>query len=300
MNGSHVPWTTLVPEKFRLYKPFCSKVIDEIKECSEKEAKNAYNNTILYTQYLLKKLILSLEHKNAIVFFASDHGESTGESGYYGHGFMLPEDKRKIRDQINPAFMIWMSDKFRKQHKKEYEALKNNSEKTMKHNILFHSILDILGIKSSIIDKRNSIFRDEFIGMQKKIDIAIKKNNIIIDRFKNNKLIFHLKDTDPILNTKYSIVMKFSTKLNKINFYINDLYKNKNYLNRVKYRVIYHDKILLEKDLADDKKELVSVRFIDDDRNITIEVEAQKGIENGWAWGVASKIEVDFIKDKSI
>jgi glucan phosphoethanolaminetransferase (alkaline phosphatase superfamily) len=168
MNGSHVPWTTLVPEKFRLYKPFCSKVIDEIKECSEKEAKNAYNNTILYTQYLLKKLILSLEHKNAIVFFASDHGESTGESGYYGHGFMLPEDKRKIRDQINPAFMIWMSDKFRKQHKKEYEALKNNSEKTMKHNILFHSILDILGIKSSIIDKRNSIFRDEFIGMQKK------------------------------------------------------------------------------------------------------------------------------------
>jgi hypothetical protein len=94
--------------------------------------------------------------------------------------------------------------------------------------------------------------------------------------------------------------MKFSTKLNKINFYINDLYKNKNYLNRVKYRVIYHDKILLEKDLADDKKELVSVRFIDDDRNITIEVEAQKGIENGWAWGVASKIEVDFIKDKSI
>jgi glucan phosphoethanolaminetransferase (alkaline phosphatase superfamily) len=295
MNGSHVPWTILVPKQFRIYKPMCDKVIDEIKECSQKEAQNAYKNTIIYTQYLLKKLIISLKDKNAIVFFASDHGESTGENGYYGHGFMLPEDKRKIRDQINPAFMVWMSDKFKHHHEKEYYALMNNAQKNMKHNVIFHSVLDILGIKSSIINKRNSIFTDAFIGIAKQVEVEVEKNNTIIDKFENNKLIFHLKDTNPNPIKKYQVRIHSGNKLNHLSFYISDLYKNRNYPNRIKYRVLYKDTVILEKDLADDDRELISVDFQPDDHNITIEVEVKKGIESGWAWGKAAKIKVDFI-----
>ena len=297
MNGSHVPWTTLVPEKFQLFTPFCTKVLDEINECSQIEATNAYRNTIVYSQYLLKKLILSLKDKNAIVFFVSDHGESTGENGYYGHGFMLPEDKRKIRDQINPAFMVWMSDKFKVAHTKEFEALKRNASKTMKHDVIFHSVLDVLGIQSNIIEKKKSVFSDHFIGRLKSFVHIIKQENINIDNFKNNKIIFHLSQKEPAAGFIGKLRLELDGDLKKIKVYITDLYEKKEFPNRIKYHILYHGKVLCEQDLADNKKDLVEIPIVADDRNISIEVIAQHNIEKGWAWGDAAKIEVEFIID---
>ena len=297
MNGSHVPWSILVPKKLQFFKPICTKVLDEINQCSQQQSVNSYNNTILYTQYLLKRLILSLKNKNAIVFFASDHGESTGENGYYGHGFMLPKDKRRIRDQINPAFMVWMSNKFISKHKKHYISLKKNANKYIKHNFIFHSVLDIAGVKSSIIDKSKSIFSNKCKEATKEIIDINKTKNIIVNYLANNRIIFHLKKKNPKEGYKGIITLKIKKNIKGVKVFISDLYKNKSYPNRIIYKLIYNKKILLQKDLAKDDKTLREIKFLQNDHNVIVEIEAQKGIERDWAWGDVAKIELNFIKN---
>jgi len=296
LNGSHVPWSGEPNEHFRYFLPVCTKSLDEIKECSQKEAENSYKTTIIYTQYLLRKLILSLKDKNAIVFFVSDHGESTGESGFYGHGFMLPEDKRKIRDQINPAFMVWMSDKFKIKHKKEFKALKNNSTKYMKHDIVFHSVLDILGIKSSIIEKSKSIFSNEFAGVKKQFITIKNKKNIVVEPIRGNKVVVYLNEKNPIAGYKGFIEFNVNKDIKELKVSLGDLYKDKSFPNRIKYRLIYNNRVILEKDLADDNIEFANIDLKESNHNIRVEIEAFKGIEKDWAWGSAAKVEVNFIK----
>ena len=294
LNGSHVPWWPMIPKSFDLYKPSCHKVLDELNKCSQTEAKNTYKSTVIYTQYLLKKLILFLKNKNAIVFFASDHGESTGENGYYGHGFMLPENKRRIRDQINPAFMVWMSNTFKNNHYDKYTALKKNANKRMKHDIIFHSVLNGIGISGSIIDPNKSIFSNTFIGRDTPIDITFKKKNIIVDKFENNEIIFHMKESNP--SPGYTSILNLNFKNNNsIDIFISDLYEKKEFSNRIKYFVYYKNKILYQGDIGDNKgtkDTSLKVRFDKTDKNILIKLVAQESIEPTWGWGTVAKIKI--------
>ena len=202
LSGCHVPWK-MFPKEFTFKKPLCRKKLDEIKECSQTEAENSYYSNILYTQYLVKKLIKVLQNKNAIVFFASDHGESTGENGNYGHGFMLLHKQRKIRDQVNPAFMVWMSDTFKSKHIEQFDNLKNNSKKYMKHDVIFHSVLDLLDIKSEIIDENKSIFSNSFQGRSKAI-----ANRTVVNIQENEKEII------------FTVLPQYQDKKYQIAFYI--------------------------------------------------------------------------------
>jgi len=58
--------------------------------CTDEEISNTYDNTILYTDYFLSKVIELLaanddEFETGMIF-VGDHGESLGESGIYLHG----------------------------------------------------------------------------------------------------------------------------------------------------------------------------------------------------------------------
>ena len=300
MNGSHIPWFSVVPRTFLYYKPYCNKKLDEVHSCPQKDVDNIYKNTILYTQYLVKKLISTVKDRNAIILFASDHGESTGENGYYGHGFMLPEDKRKIRDQINPAFMVWMSDKFRTTHKRKFEALQKNATKYMKHDIIFHSVLDIAGVQSTIIGKEKSIFSNSFTEREKPLKYRVENENSTVDSSKDNSIIFTMDKKNPNPFYKSSISLLFSQKYTKISLGIADFYPSSEYPNRILLKMEYHNKVIYSRDISDKKgveKDHITINFIGNDRNITATLEVQDGIEKDWGWGDAAKIKID-IKNK--
>ena len=60
MEGSHGPaYYERVPEQFRKFTPDCRTA--ELQKCSEEEIRNAYDNTILYTDHVLASLIRHLE-----------------------------------------------------------------------------------------------------------------------------------------------------------------------------------------------------------------------------------------------
>ncbi|NQX96955.1 MAG: phosphoethanolamine--lipid A transferase EptA [Flavobacteriales bacterium] len=147
-STSHGPtYYKKYPKKFEKFTPVCKSV--ELANCTQEELINAYDNTIVYTDYILASLIEELKQLdgyNSSMIFISDHGESLGENNLYMHG--IPASIAP-KEQLNIPFIVWVSNDSKK--------LKDN-EILSQHNV-FHSILDFLEIESPIYDKNMSIFK---------------------------------------------------------------------------------------------------------------------------------------------
>ncbi|MEN5379558.1 phosphoethanolamine--lipid A transferase EptA [Sphingobacterium kitahiroshimense] len=147
-STSHGPtYSTKYPARFEIFKPVCTSV--DLGKCSQKELINAYDNTIVYTDYLLTKIIEDLKqlkgYQSAMIF-VSDHGESLGEKNLYMHGVPM---SIAPKEQYEIPFIVWISD--------GYKQVKPN--KILSQNHVFHSVLNFLSVQSPIYDDRMSIFK---------------------------------------------------------------------------------------------------------------------------------------------
>ena len=156
-KGSHGPaYYKRYPKSFEKFKPACHS--NQLEKCTKQEIKNAYDNTILYTDYFLSQVIKFLKqnsktHATAMLYMA-DHGESLGENGIYLHSmpyFIAPDFQKHI------GAMIWLSDDF-KRYKDELKKRKN--EKFSQDN-LFDSILGIMDVKTKVYYPQLDIFHNE-------------------------------------------------------------------------------------------------------------------------------------------
>jgi len=147
-STSHGPtYSKKYPPAFETFKPVCNSV--ELGKCSQEELFNAYDNTIVYTDYILSKVIDDLkelkEYKSAMIF-VSDHGESLGEKNLYMHGVPI---SFAPKEQYEIPFIVWVSDNSRQ--------LKAN--KTVSQNHVFHSVLNFLNIQSPVYNEQMNIFK---------------------------------------------------------------------------------------------------------------------------------------------
>jgi len=148
-STSHGPtYSKKYPRRFETFKPVCNSV--ELGNCSPIELINAYDNTIVYTDYILSKVIDDLkqlkEYKSAMIF-VSDHGESLGEKNLYMHGIPL---SMAPKEQYEIPFIVWVSDN-------SLKKLKPN--KLLSQNHVFHSVLNFLNIESPIFNEEMNIFK---------------------------------------------------------------------------------------------------------------------------------------------
>ena len=147
-STSHGPtYSKKYPPQFEHFKPVCNSV--ELGKCSQTELINAYDNTIVYTDYILSKVIEDLkqlkEYKSAMIF-VSDHGESLGEKNLYMHGIPI---SIAPKEQYEIPFIVWVSE--------GSKQLKPN--KTVSQNHVFHSVLNFLNIQSPIYNEEMNIFK---------------------------------------------------------------------------------------------------------------------------------------------
>lgn len=155
--GSHYGYDDRYPKEFAKYNPTCDEVMKgkgyELNTCPKEALYNSYDNTIVYTDYVLSKAIEKLRDKNAILIYISDHGESLGEEGRYTHG------NEDAPEQYRVPLMVWVSDKFIAQNPEKYKAIQalQKKGKVLGHNHVFHSLLDCSNIKSDLVEKDWSI-----------------------------------------------------------------------------------------------------------------------------------------------
>ena len=148
-STSHGPtYYKKYPAKFEKFAPVCTTV--EMAEADHDELISAYDNTILYTDYLVHSAIeqlRTLDNWRATMIFVSDHGESLGENNLYMHG--MPKSMAPA-EQFDIPFIVWHSD----------------SERTIKEIELaeqyhvFHTVLSSLSIESEVYNPEYDIFND--------------------------------------------------------------------------------------------------------------------------------------------
>ena len=156
--GSHGPtYYQRYPDSFKQFTPTCDTA--DLKNCTQEQIRNTYDNTILYTDHVIAESIQILKkfpYFESGLMYVSDHGESLGENGIYLHGMpysIAPENQKKV------PMLLWMSDNMIKYDNLDYDCLKKETAKnTYSHNNLFHSILGLMEINSKLYDPKLDIF----------------------------------------------------------------------------------------------------------------------------------------------
>lgn len=157
--GSHGPaYFKRYPPRFARFQPACQS--DDLRVCSQQEIVNAYDNSLLYTDFFLGQLIDFLQqaqstHDTAMLY-VSDHGESLGERGLYLHGMpyaIAPPE------QIRVPFVLWMSQPFRDAFGVDEQCLRRQAAgQPASHEQLFHSLVGIFGVQTSAYRRQLDLF----------------------------------------------------------------------------------------------------------------------------------------------
>lgn len=154
--GSHGPaYYKRIPAEFKVFKPTCDT--NAIQGCSRDSLVNSYDNTLLYTDYVLDSLIKTLKGQTqheAGLWYLSDHGESTGESGMYLHG--APYAIAPTQQTHVPMFM-WFSDLWKKQAPEQMKCLAKQNKSELSQDNLFPTMLSLLDVKTKVIDPKNDM-----------------------------------------------------------------------------------------------------------------------------------------------
>lgn len=157
-KGSHGPAYYLRhPKQFQVFTPECTS--NELTNCQPQEIINAYDNTILYTDHFLGRVISLLKAESGrldtAMLYVSDHGESLGEHNVYLHGLpymIAPEEQKHV------PFIAWFSDDFLKNNHLDKACLQQHASKPYSHDNLFHSVLGLTHVSTSIYDPQQDIF----------------------------------------------------------------------------------------------------------------------------------------------
>lgn len=153
-TGSHWNYAMRYPKEFEEYKPNIETGVltGDAASCSNEARINSYDNSILYTDFFLSEVINRLRDKKAFVIYSSDHGESLGE-----RGILMHSAEQYVAEQREVPFMVWFSDSYKERYPRKWQSIQEKNGKEISHDYIFHSILDLLNIKSKALDKSLSL-----------------------------------------------------------------------------------------------------------------------------------------------
>ncbi|MHB8843705.1 MAG: phosphoethanolamine transferase [Nitrospirota bacterium] len=165
-KGSHGPaYYKRHPGNFSVFVPECSSGSPE--SCANSDIVNAYDNTILYTDYFLHRTIELLKRNkdafNTLLVYFSDHGESLGENGIYLHGlpyFLAPDEQTRV------PLIVWMSDGYAADHHIDKQCLQAHRDAPVTHSYIFHSLLGAFSVQTEYYKQDRDILAQCRTGLQ--------------------------------------------------------------------------------------------------------------------------------------
>lgn len=183
LMGSHDPYSDRYPEKFNAFKGNNNWRAQTVAE---------YDNSILYTDYVLGKIIdvLAKRKEFSYMLYFSDHGEDVyeDERSSFAHADFIG-----TRHMYEIPFILWLSDYY----KENMPDIVNDIEKfkNRPYNIqnLTNTITELSNLESPDIDKTKSLFYEIKPSTVTKTISEIKKN-LWLYRVNNKKRLLHYFD----------------------------------------------------------------------------------------------------------
>ncbi len=168
LMGSHSSYAKRYPTKYDIFKG----------NDSRSQTIANYDNSVLYNDFIvdsLLKTIAGISAKNNIAssaIYLSDHGENVyDELNKVGHDYA----KTLPKSNVEIPFMVWFSDHFIQLYPEKVNVIKSNKHAPFVSDDLFHSILDLNNITSSILNKKRSNFSPTYNEQRERV-LEDKKN----------------------------------------------------------------------------------------------------------------------------
>jgi lipid A ethanolaminephosphotransferase len=146
--GSHGPaYAQRTPAAYKKFMPECTS--SNLSDCSAEQLRNAYDNTIAYTDHVLGATIAWLRRRSdydGALLYVADHGESLGENNLYLHGlpYAIAPDVQK-----HVPWITWLSPGFEQHSGLAMQCLRTRVDARITHDNLFHSVLGLMQVGTS-------------------------------------------------------------------------------------------------------------------------------------------------------
>lgn len=143
--GSHGPaYFKRSPPDRKPFLPECTTNV--LQQCEHSALVNAYDNSIAYTDHVLREAITWLQgeaaHYDAAMLYVSDHGESLGENNLYLHGLPYAVAPRA---QTHVPMLLWLPS----ERSTQLACLQSKRNEPLSHDHLFHTVLGLVGVTAS-------------------------------------------------------------------------------------------------------------------------------------------------------
>ncbi|MEG3791263.1 phosphoethanolamine--lipid A transferase [Lysobacter sp. CCNWLW3] len=155
--GNHGPaYYKRYPPRLKRFTPVCETA--DLGQCWPAEIVNAYDNAVLGTDDFLARTIgfLSAQSgRDTAMIYLSDHGESLGENGLFLHGVpyaIAPQT------QLRVPMVMWLSPGFAASRGVDTVCLRREAGRPASHDNLFHSVLGLMQVRSSVYDPGRDLF----------------------------------------------------------------------------------------------------------------------------------------------
>jgi lipid A ethanolaminephosphotransferase len=146
--GSHGPaYSERTPAAYKRFQPECTS--SHLPDCQGDQLRNAYDNTIAYTDHVLGSAIRWLQQHgdyDTAMLYVADHGESLGENNLYLHGlpYAIAPDVQK-----HVPWITWLSPGFEQRSAIAMACLRGRAQERITHDNLFHSVLGLMQVSTS-------------------------------------------------------------------------------------------------------------------------------------------------------
>ncbi|UJF22405.1 phosphoethanolamine transferase [Shewanella sp. OMA3-2] len=163
--GSHGPtYYNRYPKSLQRFEPACER--SDIENCSDTEIVNVYDNTLVYTDYVLAQTIALLEQYsseyNVAMVYLSDHGESLGEQGLYLHGTPYAIAPSQ---QTHVPWLMWLPESYTESKMLDRKCIvKQATQGEHSHDNLFHTLLGLYGVQTHLKNSQLDISQNCKIG----------------------------------------------------------------------------------------------------------------------------------------
>lgn len=158
--GTHLNYRARYPAEFEIFKAADEPATEPL----HRDYQAAYDNAVLYNDFVIDEIIKRFEDKDAIIIYMSDHGEDVLEDGLHlGH---YPFGGAR---QFEIPMIVWLSEAFKANHPDLERRIRAAKDLPFMTDDMIHALLDLMAIETEDFDSRRSLFSKDFDATRKRI-----------------------------------------------------------------------------------------------------------------------------------
>ncbi len=177
LNGQHRPANSQYPPG-KEYQLFSAKDIKNPASYLNDESRQRiaeYDNATFYNDQVIRHITDFIKDKNALLIYFSDHGEEVYDYRDFLGRSLLEETEitpELIKYQMEIPFIVWCSDKWKKQHEREWKTIGESISREFSIDNTCHFLFNLGGIHTKEYNPKRDLFSPEFVPQTKEYDMT--------------------------------------------------------------------------------------------------------------------------------